>query len=164
MRRAVVDSNAIDPLIDLPGAYEAVRAAVDTGQLELLYTHVNIDELAATQDPERRSHLLLVLVDLGRLVPTGAFALDVSRLGFARLYDDVDVIEALRSGNVDHTRDALIAVTAIYEASALVTNEKRLTARARDRGIEVLSSRELLAELGFTADGAAEFRAVDGQV
>jgi hypothetical protein len=38
-----------------------------------------------------------------------------SRGGWQRPSEDVDVIEALRSGNVDHTRDALIAATAIYE-------------------------------------------------
>ena len=97
------------------GAYEALRAALDAGRVELLFTHVNIDELAAVPHLDRRSRLLLTLVDIGRLVPTGACALDISRLNFARLNDDVDVVEALRSGNVDHTRDALIAVTALHE-------------------------------------------------
>jgi hypothetical protein len=102
-------------------------------------------------DLDRRSHLLLILVDIGRLVPTGACAVDFSRLNFARLYEDVDVVEALRSGSVDHTRDALIAVTAVYEGCALVTNERRLAARARDRGFEVLTTLDLLAELGFSS-------------
>jgi hypothetical protein len=82
---------------------------------------IPLDELAAVPDLDRRSRLLLILVDIGRLVPTGAFAVNVSRLNFARLSEDADVVEALRSGNVDHTRDALIAVTAVYEACALVT-------------------------------------------
>lgn len=115
----------------------------------MLFTHVNIDELAATPDLDRRSQLLLVLVDLGRLVLTGARALDVSRHNFARLADDVDVLEALRSGNIDHTRDALIAATALFEGCALVTNERRLGNRARERGIEVLGTVELLSEFGF---------------
>lgn len=149
MRQAVLDSNAVDPFIDLPGAQDVVREAVRGGRLELLFTHVNIDELAAVPDVDRRSRLLLALVDFGRLVPTGALAVGFSRLGYARLMGDVDVVEALRSGNVDHTRDALIAATAVYEQCALVTNEKRLTARARDRGIEVITSLELLGEFGF---------------
>jgi hypothetical protein len=107
MRRAVLDSNAIDPLIDLVGAYETLRAAVDDGRLRLLFTHVNIDELAVVSDAERRSRLLLAMVDLGQLVPTGACVADVSRCDFARLVEDVDAVEALRSGNIDHTRDAL---------------------------------------------------------
>ncbi len=144
-----MDSNAIDPIADTPGAYEATRAAVDAGRVELLFTHVNIDELAAVPDLERRSRLLLTLVDLGRLIPTGACALNFSRLNFARLNDDEQVFEALRSGNIDHTRDALIAVTADFEQCALVTNERRLTNRARDRGLEVLTTLELLHDLGF---------------
>jgi predicted nucleic acid-binding protein len=152
MRRVVLDSNAVDPLIDLPGAYEAVQAAVDGGRLEVLYTHVTIEELAATRDPDRRSRLLLAVIGLGRLVPTGAFALDVSRLGLARLSDDVDAVERLRSNNVAHTRDALIAVTAAHENCVLVTNEvRRLPARAREQGIEVITSAELLAWVGFDA-------------
>lgn len=51
MRRFVVDSNAIDPIADNSGAYESVRAAIDAGRLEILYTHINIDELAAIPDP-----------------------------------------------------------------------------------------------------------------
>jgi hypothetical protein len=152
MRRVVLDSNAVDPLIDLPGAYEAVQAAVDGGRLDVLYTHVTVDELAATRDPDRRSRLLSTVRTLGRLVPTGAFALDVSRLGLARLSDDVEAVETLRSNNVAHTRDALIAVTAASENCALVTNEvRRLPARAREQGIEVITSAELLAWVGFDA-------------
>jgi hypothetical protein len=150
MRRVVLDSNAVDPLIDLPGAYEAVRAAIDCGRLDVLYTHVTIDELAATRDPDRRSRLLATVRSLGRLVPTGAFILDVSRLGLARLSDDVEAVETLRSNNAAHSQDALIAITAAYENCALVTNEaRRLPARARERGIEVMTSADLLAWVGF---------------
>ncbi len=40
-----MDSNAVDPLADMPGAYEAAREAVEAGHLEILLTHVTIDEL-----------------------------------------------------------------------------------------------------------------------
>jgi hypothetical protein len=150
MRRAVLDSNAVDPIFDLPGAYDAVRSAIEAGFLQLLYTHVNIDEIATTPDLERRRVLLLVLVSIGQLVPTGSMALDVSRWGHARLSSEEETIEALRSGNVDHTRDALIAATAHFEKCALVTNEHRLRGRALERGIEVLTTTELLAEIGYS--------------
>ncbi|MFD9519728.1 hypothetical protein [Streptomyces sp. NPDC059979] len=68
MRCFVLDSNAIEPIADNPGAYEATRAAIDTGKIKLLITHVNIDELAAIPDLGRRSLLLLLLCDLGTLV------------------------------------------------------------------------------------------------
>ncbi len=144
-----LDSNAVDPLIDLPRAYETLRAAVDDGRLRLLFTHVTIDEFTAVSDVDRRSRLLLAVVDLGQLVPTGACVADVSRVNFARVIEDVDAVDALRSGNIDHTRDALIAATAIFEKCALVTNDKRLAARARERGIEVITTRNLLADYGF---------------
>jgi len=150
MRRVVLDSNGVDPLIDLPGAYEVARAAVTAGRLELLFTHVTVNEIGATPDPCRRSRLLGVLVDLGCGVPTGAFALDVSELDHAALSDSVDAVEALRSTSIRHTRDALIATAALVQPCALVTNERRLRNRARERGIEVLGTIELLSEFGFT--------------
>jgi rRNA-processing protein FCF1 len=155
MLRAVLDSNAVDPFISAAGAYEAAEKAINEGQLDLLITHITIDELAEIPDIARRSHLLVIAMALGRLVPTGAFVLDVSRLNFARLNDDVEAVEALRSGNVDHSRDALIAATAQFEDCALVTNDKRLAGRARARGVpvlsSVLSSAELFARIGFAS-------------
>jgi hypothetical protein len=151
MLRVVLDSNAVDPLIDMPGAVENVQSAIDRGELELLYTHVTMDELAMTPDLDRRQRLILVLAEIGTLVATGAFVLGHSRLDHGRLSADEDapVFDALRSGNVDHTRDALIASAAQFEGCALVTNEKRLAARAREQGIEVLTSHQLLGLLGF---------------
>jgi hypothetical protein len=85
-----MDSNAVDPLADMPGAYEVDREAVEAGHLEILFTHVTIDELAAIGDLDRRRLLLLLLIDLGRLVPSGAFILGRSRLDFGRLRDDTE--------------------------------------------------------------------------
>jgi hypothetical protein len=150
MRRAVLDSNAVDPLIDLPNALDTVVDAVRSGALDLLFTHVTVDELAAVPDLNRRSTLLVALISVGRMVPTGFIAWDVSRWGQARWATAApQVIESLRSGNIDHTRDALIAETAAVEGCALVTNERRLTGRARERGVEVLTTLDLLAEIGF---------------
>ncbi|MFD3912753.1 hypothetical protein [Streptomyces sp. NPDC058603] len=152
MRRVVFDSNAIDQIAESVGAFEALKTAVTAGDLEVLYTHVTMDELTAIPDQERRSWLVLLMADLGRLVPTGSAAVDFSRVNFCRVGSDADedLMDALRSGNIKHTRDALIASTARYEKCALVTNERRLTGRSREWGIDVLSTRELLAEFGVT--------------
>jgi hypothetical protein len=83
-----MDANAIDPIVDLPGAYEVMRSSVNQERLGVLFTHITIDELAATPDEDRRSRLLLLLVDLGRLIPTGARVLGFSRLNYARFGDD----------------------------------------------------------------------------
>ena len=63
--------------------------------------------------------------------------------------DDDDTFEPLRSGSIKNSRDALIAHTALHEGCALITNEKRFAARAREQGVEVLTTAELLAEFGF---------------
>lgn len=151
MRRVLLDSNALDPLLTQVGAYEALDQAVRSAKLEVLFTHVTIDEIAATPDLEKRQWLLNLLVFLGRPVLTGGAVWDVSRLDFCRwMADDDDTFEPLRSGNVKHSRDALIAHTALREGCALITNEKRLAGRAREQGVEVLTTAELLAEFGFT--------------
>ncbi len=65
-----MDSNAVDPLADLPGAYEIAKAAVGEGRLEVLFTHVTIGELAAIGDLERRRSLLILLTSIRRLAST----------------------------------------------------------------------------------------------
>jgi hypothetical protein len=149
MRRVLLDSNALDPMLNVSGAYEALEDAVSSARLEVFYTHVTVDEIAVTPDPEKRKWLLNLLVFLGRPVYTSVTICDVSRLNFCRLSDDDDIFEPLRSGSVKHSRDAVIAHTALTERCALITNEKRLAARTRDQGVEVLTTSELLAEFGF---------------
>jgi predicted nucleic acid-binding protein len=143
------DSNAIDPIAEAAGAFEAIRAATEAGRLEVLYTHVTIDELVAIPDLDRRQQLTLLMVALGQLVPTGATVLDFSRLDFCRLGadDEQEMLEELRSQSVRHSRDALIGITARTEGCALVTNDERLAKRAADIGVETLTTQALLDEL-----------------
>lgn len=155
MRRVVLDCNAVDPLVDLPGAFDVVKRAVESGELELLGTHILEEELAAIPNVERRAKLQKVL-DLTRDTRTGGFLLGASALDRARLSNDFASIDALRAGRTDltHTNDALLAHTCTVEGCALVTNEEKggsLRSRALRQGIEVLRSRELLAELGYRA-------------
>lgn len=153
MMRVVLDCNGVDPLVELPGAFDLVTRAVREGDLELLGTHILRQELANITDAARREHLSKIL-GLTERVPTGAFIFDVSLFDEACLGNYVDEIEVLRSGNRDnpnHTNDALIASTCLSEGAPLVTNEKRLTKRARELGIEVLRSEDLLARLGYQA-------------
>jgi hypothetical protein len=121
MRSVVMDSNAVDPLADLPGAYEVARAAVQDGRLEVLFTHVTIDELAAISDLERRSSLLILLISIGRLVNTEGLIVGYSRVGFSTLVDDTESLTTLRSGGTGHSRDALIGSAALAAGRALVT-------------------------------------------
>lgn len=150
MRRVLLDSNALDPLLTKSGAFEALHQAVSSASLEVLYTHITVDEIAATPDLKTRQWLLNLLVFLGRPILTSGAVANFSRANFCRAMSaDDDTFEPLRSGNIKHSRDALIAHTALNEGCALISNEKRLAARARDQGVEVLTTAELLAELGF---------------
>jgi len=164
MRRVVIDNCAVHPFADVPGAYEAARRAIDSGDLEILYTHVTFEEASATRDPERRKSLVHVLTTLGRPVPTGAFIADISRFGQARVTDEAGTatVEALRSNAVKHSIDALVAITAQVEGCALLTDEtKRLPRRARNEGIEVLDCQQLFAEIGFAPLPAYPLGAAD---
>lgn len=147
-RLAVLDSNAIDPFLDDPAALSLAAAAVADGRLQILATHVTVDEVAKTPDPERRASLLQVLARLAQRVPTFGVILGVSRVGEAMLNDDVAGLEALRSHNAKkHSKDALIAATAQFHGAALITNDRRLARRARNQGITVLTTAQLLTEL-----------------
>jgi len=143
--RVVLDSNAVDPLVDDPESYEVLASAVSQGRVELLYTHISIDELAEVPDLERRRHLLLTLISLGRLVPTGAFVVGYSRLNPARLAEDLEAFEAFRSGDLQHT--ALIASTGVAEDADIVTADKRLAGRVRSCGLKSLTMPDLVALL-----------------
>lgn len=155
MRRVVLDSDGVDPIADIPGAYEAVRSAVESGQLELLYPHITQDQVADTPNEEKRARLLRVL-DLGQLVPSGGFAFGVSKFDQARFGPGQEELDEVTPGtDVRGVKDALIAVTAEYEQCALVTYDTRLTSRARRRGIEVLEPRKLLAELGLVVPNSS---------
>lgn len=61
MMRVVLDSNAVDPIIDRAGALDTVREAVADGRLALYVTHVQHTEAERTPDPRRRRLLQEVL-------------------------------------------------------------------------------------------------------
>lgn len=155
MREVVIDNNGIDPFVDIPGAYEAARDAIERGDLKIWYVHTTKTEAENTTNEERRDRLLLALAGLGNLVLSYGFILDESRLGQAALTEEAGVadLDALASGHLYHKqnrRDALVANTAKANGWAVLTNEtKRLRNRAKALGIEVLSTDELFAEIGF---------------
>jgi hypothetical protein len=150
MRRAVLDCNGVDPLVDLPGAFDLVKGAVEADELELLSTRVLAEEISAKPDPIKRAKLQ-ALVDLARMVPDGAFILDVSPLDTARLRGSPAGVEVLQDGNpAKNTNDTLIGMTGLAEHCAVIASDRRLRRRAIELGIEVLHPEELLAELGYT--------------
>lgn len=158
----MIDTSAVNFIADTPGAYDAVAAAVGRSDLEILYTHDVADEINQTRNPARREQLAAIL-GIARKIPARAFALNFSRLDEAALAgpDDLPAMEALRSGgNIRHTRDALISITALRENCALLTSEKtRQPNRAREQGGEVLSMAQFFAEIGFVPPSAGSSEA-----
>lgn len=57
---AVLDSNAVDHVVDSAELNGRVAAAVQSGRARLLYTHVSIDEIARIPDAkqQRRADIL----------------------------------------------------------------------------------------------------------
>jgi predicted nucleic acid-binding protein len=150
---AVLDSNAVDPLLDSPDLNQRVVAAVGAENLRLLYTHVTVDEIAKVGDPVRRADLLALLTAFAHPVPTSDFVVGVSRLDMARVSGEDSQIDAVRSPHGKHTNDALIACTARYESAYLVTYENRLTNRAQAVGVKVKKWDDLLDLIAPRAPG-----------
>jgi predicted nucleic acid-binding protein len=136
----VLDSNVYDQLVETPERQLRFVGAHDRGLIELLMTHIQRDELSQIPDAARRNAILAIPFVI---TPTYGIVLGTSRLGMAR-FGDPERIDAIRSPTGEHTNDALIATTAEYEGAVLVTEERRLTNRARAQGIEVWSAGQLI--------------------
>jgi predicted nucleic acid-binding protein len=117
--------------------------------VDLLFTRITVEELAKIADEERRVQLLLILVDLGRMVPVYGIVLGHWRLGFDLLTDGDGPFDTLAGETTAHIEDSLIGATADYEGCILVTSDRRLTSRARAAGIRVGTPAELLRATGF---------------
>lgn len=155
----MLDSNAYDALVDGPDdGLDALLSAIASGELRVLTTHVQRDQLQATPMPDRAQQLLrtLELVEAA-LLPTSAFVLDFSPLDGAQLADDatatlLDELRDHRTHDAKDTADALIAITAYRNGAILVTNDgsgrkRGLLDRCRDAGVPCMSVAAFLAAL-----------------
>jgi rRNA-processing protein FCF1 len=147
MLRVLLDSNGVDPLVDQPGALEAIEDAKARGALDLMIAASAFEELATVKDSnkDRRVRLLLA-ASRARIVPDGAFVFDKSRLDQARL-GDAAVFAQLKAGNDAHIEDAVIIMAAKAEGAVLVTNEKRLPRKAQEVGVKTMTTAELLTQI-----------------
>jgi rRNA-processing protein FCF1 len=148
--RVVLDTSAINWLVDTAGAVDTVKAAVAAGAVDVMRTHVNIDEVEATPDAERRGVLRVCVEDVSRPVPTGTAVFDVSRYGEARYGSTLAIaaFEGVKISNPKHVKDALIAATAFFEDCVLVTRDNDLARRARKQGLTVMTPDELVRRSG----------------
>src|SRR5438067_3325308 len=93
--RIMTDSNVFDFIVADPVLHARVEETSKHGDLVLLTTHVQEDELAAVGDTAKA--MAIATIPRQR-IPTMGFVLDVSRLDEARL-SEPGTIEALRRDN-----------------------------------------------------------------
>jgi hypothetical protein len=124
----LLDSNVSHVLVDDVPFRRALRGAVDAGDIQLLVTHVQVDENLAQSDQEAGRQRVHAMMAAGvRAVETSGFVLDVSRLDHAKLFDEATaaMYEAFVQSNRRHAEDGLLAATALREKAIFVTSEKR---------------------------------------
>jgi len=131
MLKIMLDTNQYDKLLKAPVTYVRLLELQRQGEIELLTTHIQRDEILAVDDPEKRGRLE-ALLGQARVIGTRGVVVGVSRVGLATLGDDKDhaLIEHIRSRAWKRkTKDALIVATATKDADLLVTDDDRLTRR-----------------------------------
>jgi hypothetical protein len=142
----MLDTNAVDVLSATDGLSEALRPLVEAGELDILWTHITIDELLdITHDAELRNRLVNTGAQLARVVDTVGFVLGVSRLGMATLGPAEPIADYRGDSSSDNNlKDALIVIAAQHGADAVVTNDTRMIPRCRARGMRVIDPADVL--------------------
>jgi len=132
----MLDSNVYDKIIEQIGMTEVLAALHHSGQIEIIITHIQEDELSRIPNTNKRE---LVMKVPGNRVTTEGAIWNVSRFGeatFGAGGGDIK-IEDIQKGNPNHSEDALIANTAAARADILVTDEKTLPKRIRTTGSKI---------------------------
>jgi predicted nucleic acid-binding protein len=127
--RIMLDTNVHDLIAADHGVRDAILKRIEYGQLRLVSTHIQRDELARAPGPKRDA--LLAIYGLAEKVPTTGAMFDVSCFDEASWGTDEASVStvALMAGNHKHAEDALIAATASNEADVLVTDDTRLASK-----------------------------------
>jgi rRNA-processing protein FCF1 len=155
---ALFDGNVLDWLIEQPADLATIRESLEDGRLQLIHTHLLLDEPDATPDLEKRAKLAAVRdLLVGQYVPTTGFGFDDSRADeffseeVARRLDERLTTENPKTGGRNHAEDALLALTAEAEGAVLVTRDRRLTNMATEQGIDVTTPGDLVERLSEPA-------------
>lgn len=113
----------------------AVELSKFRGKAHFYATHVQLDELIATPNVQRRQELLAIFEEVAgnNKIPTESFVLDVSDLDEANLADkENDLCSQIRTEldnrkkKPNNVKDALIAGTAMKNGLILVTHDSDL--------------------------------------
>ncbi|MCB9379714.1 MAG: bifunctional DNA primase/polymerase [Acidimicrobiaceae bacterium] len=149
IRKLMLDTNVIDKLAADPELVDLLSLSAQRGEIQLLVTHLQIDEVLEIGDHARarREALLQVLANLpAERVPTYGFLLDRSRLDHAALASDnhAALFRELTRSNPRHHEDVLILLTAAWLYADLVTeNRKDLAKMAARIGVAVFDTQGL---------------------
>ena len=145
----MLDTNVIDELFVDPALVARLRLAVNDGEVELLITHVQIDEVLNMGPAKRakREALVQVLAALpAHRVPSYGFVLDLSRLDNSMLASESHAATFLEltGGNPRHNEDALIVLTAAwFYADVVSENTKDVPKMAAHVGLTSYQTEEL---------------------
>ena len=137
----LLDTNGFDAVIDTPGALQACVDLTTAGRLQIQSTQFIDEELAAMPDAARRERLQSVPREL---VASWGWVLGRSALGMFRLADDT-VHSQIEGGR--HFEDSMIELVASLDDVELVTNDHRLSKRARARGVVVTTPADFVTRI-----------------
>ena len=148
----MLDTNVVDELMADTALVSLLREATDAGSVELLITHVQIDEVL-NRGPNKRARREALLQMLAALpanrVPTYGFVLDLSRLDNAMRSSEAHAATfvELTRGNKRHNEDALIVLTAAWFFADVVSEN-------------IKDVPKMAAHVGLTSYRTAELRGI----
>jgi predicted nucleic acid-binding protein len=138
---ALLDTHILYRLVVDPEAL--VAATTDGAPLDLIYTHVQRDQVSA-RPPDGIRAMAIELLGRMRLVLTAGVILDVSRVDESTVTSEADAELLHERGAPQSTKelvrrasDRLLATTARREGAVLVTDDVRLTKHARRHAPEL---------------------------
>ncbi len=127
MNKYMFDTNIFNLILDGNVEFTSLEG------IQCYATHVQLDEIQATKNEERRSKLERVFIEaLSEQLPTESFVLNVSRLNMAKLSDGQiynQLLQKLNNRNKskpNNIQDALIAETALANQITLATEDQDL--------------------------------------
>jgi predicted nucleic acid-binding protein len=129
VERFSLDSMIFDHIAESEETIELVERLVEARKIELVATHVQRDEIAAIPDQSKRERIARIPV---ADVATYGFVIGISRIGMARLGPEAPYEAMAGPNRGKYANDALIAMTAQFEDTVLVSDDRRLRNRAQD--------------------------------
>lgn len=128
-RGAMFDTTVFNRILDKKISIDSLPP-----NIPLFVTHIQLDEIKKTSNPERREQLLDVFQKVPQEhIPTEGGIFDVSKFDVSK-FGNEKLIEKLQKANPKHSEDALIGATCIQNHCLLVTDDNKLLNKVRKEG------------------------------